>query len=62
LLERGEESGTNQLLRRFLGREVSPQALLEELRRIGPSTCGTLASTSRSFLHRKKRQAAVPSA
>ncbi|MBV8145907.1 MAG: hypothetical protein JO184_12965 [Gammaproteobacteria bacterium] len=35
LLGSGEEQETAQLLRRFLGRPVSPQALLEQLHRIG---------------------------
>jgi hypothetical protein len=34
LLERGEEQETAELLRRFLGRPVSPQALLRQVRRI----------------------------
>jgi hypothetical protein len=37
LLRTGEEHETAQLLRRFLGRPVSPQALLDQLRRISPA-------------------------
>jgi hypothetical protein len=37
LLRTGEEQETAQLLRRFLGRPVSPQALLDQLRRISPA-------------------------
>ena len=37
LLKSGEEQETAQLLRRFLGRPVSPQALLDQVRRIGAS-------------------------
>jgi Zn-dependent M32 family carboxypeptidase len=34
LLQSGEEQETAELLRRFLGRPVSPQALLDQVRRI----------------------------
>jgi Zn-dependent M32 family carboxypeptidase len=34
LLKSGEQQETAELLRRFLGRQVSPQALLDEVRRI----------------------------
>jgi hypothetical protein len=38
LLRTGEEQETAQLLRRFLGRPVSPRALLDQVRRIaGPA-------------------------
>jgi hypothetical protein len=36
LLRSGEEQDTAQLLRQFLGRPVSPQALLAQLQRVGP--------------------------
>jgi Zn-dependent M32 family carboxypeptidase len=36
LLSSGEEHQTVELLREFLGRPVTPDALLGELRRIGP--------------------------
>jgi Zn-dependent M32 family carboxypeptidase len=44
LLASGEEEETAQLLRRFLGRPVSPQALLDELRRIGAPEPGVSAA------------------
>jgi len=37
LLQSGEEQETAELLRRFLGRQVSPQALLDQLHRISPA-------------------------
>jgi hypothetical protein len=38
LLQSGEEQETAGLLRRFLGRPVSPQALLDQVRRISASS------------------------
>lgn len=56
LLRTGEEQETAQLLRQFLGRAVSPEALLGELRRLAPP--GGLASPSSlmpgSVLHMDK--------
>jgi len=44
LLKSGEEQETTELLRRFLGRPVSPQALLDQVRRIGASAPGVSAA------------------
>jgi hypothetical protein len=43
LLESGEEQETAQLLLRFLGRPVSPQALLDQVRRIAAPAAGISA-------------------
>jgi Zn-dependent M32 family carboxypeptidase len=40
LLKGGEEQETRELLRQFLGRPVSPQALLDELRRLAELSSG----------------------
>jgi Zn-dependent M32 family carboxypeptidase len=36
LLRRGGELETPELLRQFLGRPVSPQALIDDMRRVAP--------------------------
>lgn len=41
LLKSGEEQETGKLLRQFLGRPISPEALLEELHRLAGSNAGT---------------------
>jgi hypothetical protein len=41
LLKGGEQQDTRELLRQFLSRSVSPQALLDELRRLADSTSAT---------------------
>ncbi|MBV8782783.1 MAG: hypothetical protein JOZ67_01205 [Gammaproteobacteria bacterium] len=47
LLGTGEEQPTALLLRRFLGRAVSPQALLAELQRLAPGRADTAPPTGR---------------
>src|SRR5262249_25092908 len=45
LLMGGEELETSQLLRQFLGRAVSAQALLGELRRLAPGSISNRSAT-----------------
>ena len=52
LLRFGEELDTSSLLKQFLGRPVSPQALLDQIRRIAPGQ--TALGTQRSGLEKSR--------